>query len=64
MIKSGLVGDHYEVGPLRPESRTVNVETKPKCVLAEISFQECRKIRDFIKKLSKNREKKVEKCQT
>ena len=58
------MGDHCEVGPLRLESRTVNVETKSKCVLAEVSFQECRKNRDFMKKLPKTPEKKVEKCQT
>ena len=62
MIKSGLVGDHCEVGPLRPESRTVNVKTKLKCVLAEVSLQKSGKNRDFTKKLSKNPEKKVEKC--
>ena len=64
MIKSGLVGDHCEVGPLRPESRTVNVTTKLKCVLAKVSLQECRKNRDFMKKWSKNLEKKVEKRRT
>ena len=58
------MGDHYEVGPLRLESRTVNVTTKLKCVLDKVSLQECRKNRDFMKKLSKNPEKKVEELQT
>ena len=62
-IKSGLVGDHYEIGSLRSESRTVNVTTKLKCVLARVSLQDGRKT-DFMKKLSKNPEKKVEKLQT
>ena len=42
--ESGLVGDHYDVGPLRPESRTVNVKTKLKCVLAEVSLRKSGKI--------------------
>ena len=56
------MGDNYEIGPLRSESRTVNVTTKLKCVFAKVSLKECRKNRDFMKKLSKNPEKKVEKC--
>ena len=58
------MGDHCEVGPLRPESRTVNVTTKLKYVFAKVSLKKCRKNRDFMKKLSKNPEKKVEKLKT
>ena len=51
------MGDHYEVIPLRPESRTVKVQSK--CVSRD-QFEKCREYRDFRTNSSKNSEKKLE----
>ena len=50
------MGDHYEVVPLRPESRTVKVQSK--CVSRD-QFEKCR-FRDFRTNLSEKPEKKLE----
>ena len=51
------MGDHYEVGLLRPESRAVKVKTKLKCVLAEFSLQKVEKQRFYKEVIEKSREK-------
>ena len=54
------MGDHYEVLPLRPESRTAKVQSK------YFSRKQLENVenRDFMKNIAKNPEKKLEKCQS
>ena len=61
MIKSGLVGDDYEVTPLRSKSRTVNVLRKR---VTRNQFDLGRKTRDFMKNMSKKAEKKLTNSQS
>ena len=51
------MGDHCEVIPLRPESRTEKVQSK---YVGRDQFQKCQEYRDFRTNLSKNLEKKLE----
>ena len=58
MIKSGLVGDHYEVRPLRPKSRTVTVLNKAKIFQSRDHFERMSKKQRFYEEvIEKSREK-------
>ena len=52
------MGDNYEVSSLSPESRTVKVQSK---YVSRNQLEKISKKRDFVKKIQKIAEKKLEK---